>query len=140
MNIRIITNISIILVTIIFGSCLQETHENNTNRSFFTIGSTLHMEMTLYLNDSVPANLIFDTGGALVLDSAFCASHPSILKYISITPDTIKTGSSWSTYLTKALRYKGISQNVIIGKSKAQYSIVGPPECVEPPKIETMLF
>jgi len=62
------------------GSCTQASKkEKNTGRVYFTINpKNRTIQLPIVLNDSITANLNFDSAGHFVLDSTFCASHPSI--------------------------------------------------------------
>lgn len=105
--------------TIVLG-CSQN---KETARAYFTIDpKDRKVSVPIYLNDSISANFTFDTGGQLVLDSAFNANHPSILKHLRISPDTIPTGSGWSKTLISGLLFKNISQKLKIGNFSAQYT------------------
>jgi len=70
----------------------------------------------------IPANLSFDTGGQLCLDSALIANHPSILENIPVSPDTIPTGSGWAKNRIPGLLFKNISQKMEIGNSIVHYT------------------
>lgn len=110
----------VICLLIIISSCSQSI---NSSRAYFTIDpKDRKVSVPIYLNDSIPANFTFDTGGQLVLDSAFNANHPSILKHLRISPDTIPTGSGWSKSRVHGLFFKNISQKLKIGNSLVNYT------------------
>ena len=110
----------IIFFATIFLGC---THNKEAARAYFTIDpKDRKVSVPIYLNDSIPVNLFFDTGGQLVLDSTLIANHPSILENIPVSPDTIPTGSGWSKNRTPGLIFKNISQKLEIGNFSAQYT------------------
>ena len=110
----------IILCLVIIPGCSQNKY---SSRAYFTIDpKDRKVSVPVYLNDSIPANFTFDTGGQLVLDSAFNANHPSILKHLRISPDTIPTGSGWSKSRIPGLLFKNISQKLEIGNSLVHYT------------------
>ncbi|MDP3442225.1 MAG: tight junction protein ZO-3 [Ignavibacteria bacterium] len=111
--------IIIFFATIVLGC----SHNKEAARAYFTIDpKDRKVSVPIYLNDSIPANFFFDTGGQLVLDSALIANHPSILENIPVSPDTIPTGSGWSKNRTPGLLFKNISQKLEIGNFSAQYT------------------
>ncbi len=111
--------ILIISATIVLGC----THNKEAVRAYFTIDpKDRKVSVPIYLNDSIPANFTFDTGAHLVLDSALVAKHPSIIENITVSPDTIPTGSAWSKNRTPGLIFKNISQKLEIGNSSTQYT------------------
>lgn len=75
------------------------------------------------INDSITANLVWDTGaapGTFELDSTFCATHPSITATLSpviIAP----TGSAWTFERISAIVYK-TRPIVKIGNSNLSYN------------------
>ena len=99
------------LLIIIFlglcGSCSQAPKkETNTGRVYFTINpNDRKILLPVVLNDSITANLAFDSGGSFTLDSTFCATHPCI------TADMFPIASSpravaWSETRVNRLIYK----------------------------------
>jgi len=102
---------------------LSCSHNKEAARAYFTIDpKDRSISVPIYLNDSILANLSFDTGGQLVLDSALIANHPSILENIPVSPDTIPTGSGWAKNRIPGLFFKNISQKLKIGNFSTQYT------------------
>jgi len=76
------------------------------------------------LDDSTTGNLVFDTWGSLILDSAFCAEHPSISFYNTRKPaKEFQSGVFWSTKGMRTVEHE-ISQAIKIGNSVAKYNQV----------------
>ena len=91
------------LVTFILGSvfcnCLAT---EKSNRVYFKINpEDRKILLPVFINDSVTANLEFDTGGGLVLDSTFCKNHQSILLN-NLAEIKKQVGVGWSTKRTSA--------------------------------------
>lgn len=114
------SSLIITLVTVSI-SCAQPSEEKENvfpNRVSFVIGpKSLQMELPVHFNDSITANLVFDTGGtALTLDSSFCTTHPAIMLP---SPDAIQpTGSGWSNNLsTSASIYNSAAMAVRVGET-----------------------
>ncbi|MCX8465766.1 tight junction protein ZO-3, partial [Bacteroides fragilis] len=82
------------------GSCTEISKKNEEcARAHFTIDPLdRKIVLPVLFNDSIVANLVFDSGaslGAFIVDSTFCSAHPSILSNLS--PDTIAPyGCAWS--------------------------------------------
>lgn len=106
-QIRTIYFLLIISLLSVCGSCTQTPKkETNTGRVYFTIDpNDRKILLPVVLNDSITANLFFDTGGHLVLDSTFCAANPSITA--GVTPiGASSRGSAWSKQAVHRLIYK----------------------------------
>ena len=94
--------------------------DNNPNRIYFTINTeNRQILIPVYLDDSIKADLMFDTGGnrrTLILDSAFCAFHPSLSvlnNADNITP--FQMGSAWTQQTLPGLFYGESKQEIKIG-------------------------
>jgi len=77
----------------------------NPNKVYFEINSEdRKITVPTYFNDSIAANLIFDTGGSFIIDSAFCATHnfPDLNLASNVRESN---GSEWSTIKTSGLIY-----------------------------------
>jgi hypothetical protein len=102
----------------IFSRCAE-----NANRVYFSINpNDRKIILPVHLNDSITANLAFDTGWydtAIFLDSAFVAAHPSLVP--NTLPDTSQAGSSWANYSVPNLVYN-TSQTAKIGTTKLIYN------------------
>ena len=116
---RIYFHTTILFFILIICSC-----SNNNNRAYFTIDNEdRKVSVLVYLNDSIPANLAFDTGGNLVLDSTLCTKNPSILSTLSSAPDTSKKlGSGWTTSRVQGVLYNNVNQSIKIGNEKTYYN------------------
>lgn len=116
---RIKFHTTLLFFILIICSC-----SNNENRAYFTIDNEdRKVSVLVYLNDSIPAKLAFDTGGNLVLDSTLCAENPSILSALSSTPYTSKQlGSGWTTSRVQGVLYKNVNQSIKIGNEKTYYN------------------
>lgn len=112
------------LIIIFFATIVLSCSQNKeASRAYFTIDpKDRKISVPISLNDSILANLGFDTGGHLVLDSELIANHPSILKNIPVSPDTIPTGSGWAKNRIPGLFFKNISQKLTIGNFSTQYT------------------
>lgn len=111
--------------TSISVSCTQSPADVvNTARVPFTI-NPIDRKITLpiLLNDSITANMNWDTGAALgtfELDSTFSAVHPSIIG--NMLPDAILPGgSAWTTLRTPKFIYN-VNQIVKIGCANIGYN------------------
>lgn len=113
-----------ILFLFVFCGC-SEGDNKNSNRVYFTIDlEDRKVVLPVKVNDSIVANLAFDSGGGLaarrpLLDESILATHPFL--FTGIIPDTTKFGSSWGTELLPALQYKG-KQSLTIGTTKLGYN------------------
>lgn len=89
------------------------------NKIYFTINHADKIVIPLQLNDSVTANLTFDTGGSFCLDSAFYANNMNVSNY---TPTTTKQerGSAWTEQKVNMSFYKDIPE-VKIGNISFKY-------------------
>jgi hypothetical protein len=111
---------SLLLFTIL--GCSDST--NNSNQIHFTINpEDRKIVLPLKLNDSITANLVFDSGaglGTFILDSTFCANHPGITR--SILPFTKGDygGSAWSNTSFPALIYDS-TPKVSLGSFALQF-------------------
>ncbi|SEG29806.1 PDZ domain-containing protein [Parabacteroides chinchillae] len=97
--------------------CTKPMQESFPNRVSFVINpKSLKMELPVHFNDSVTANLIFDTGGtALELDSSFCIAHPAIMHS---SPDAVfPTGTGWSKYSVPASIYYSAAMTFHVGET-----------------------
>ena len=66
------------ILVFLFNACVQNS---SSNRVDFTIDpENRTIIIPVLLNDSITANMVFDTGwnGSLTLDSLFCAINPFI--------------------------------------------------------------
>ena len=103
---------------IVCNSCTE-----NSNRITFTIpASDRKIIVPVQLSDSVIVNLAFDSGwrdDVISIDSAFVASHPSLIP--NIPSDTSQVGSSWADNRVLDLIYK-TPQAVNIGNTKLVYN------------------
>jgi len=99
--------------SIIISSCWNNS---NTNRVYFTIDpKDRKILIPVQLNDSLKANMIFDTGyseGTFSLDSLLIVRNPCIVP--KICPDTTVGGSGWVYERYFDLLYKNIYQKVKI--------------------------
>ncbi len=76
-----IITIYFLLTTLCLGLCSGCTPKQDVNpgRTYFTLNpNDRKILLPVVLNDSITANLVFDTGGALVLDSTFSATYPNL--------------------------------------------------------------
>ena len=77
-RIDIIPKVVILLLPMLFIGC--NTDIVSSNKSYFTIDSSDRKIMfPVRINDSIKANMFFDTGtvlGCISFDSTFCANHP----------------------------------------------------------------
>ena len=103
---------------IVCNSCTEKTSQT----SFIIHPNTCRMIIPVQLNDSITANMLFDTGavdGIFRLDSSFVAKHPSLVP--DVIPDTFRAGSSWIDYSVPILRYNDVSQKVKIDNTALMY-------------------
>ena len=95
------------------------------NRTYFTINpEDRKIVLPVQINDSITVRLVFDSGakmGALVLDSAFCTEHPTLLNEDSLG-GFARDGSAWSEYYVSSSYYKFMS-NVKIGNKNFIYPV-----------------
>lgn len=108
-----IINFSLLLFTIfgtVLGSCAQSsTDAVHTGRVPFSINPIdRKIALPVQLNDSITANLTWDTGtplGYFLLDSTFCTIHPSVTA--SLHPEAIMSlRSAWAVYHVPTSIYK----------------------------------
>jgi hypothetical protein len=104
----------------IYSSCTEIT-----NRVSFTINpNDRKIELPVHLNDSITANMMFDSGAyesCFLLDSTFFAFHPSLS--LNVLPEISRTGSAWGDNSVLNLVYK-TSQTVKIGNADLVYNVV----------------
>ena len=86
----------VLMLTSIYNNC----YADKSNRVYFKINpEDRKIVLPMQLNDSITANMAFDSGavtGTLILDSTFCAKHPSV--FFNHTPDTlVRSGSAWAS-------------------------------------------
>ncbi len=118
----------IVWLIIVFYICvpISCTHISleESGRHYFTIDSIEgKMVLPILLDNSIEANLCFDTGtlcGSLDLDSAFCAEHPSILSGLSPV-DSGYGGSAWASLKTYIYMYDN-DQTIKIGNAGLLYN------------------
>lgn len=98
----------------------QQKVEINENKSYFNIDpKDRQIVLSVSLNDSIKARLGFDTGGYLILDSSFCATHPDVMH--NLIPDTIlQSGSGWTKSTVSSFIYNN-APTVKIGDKKMMY-------------------
>ena len=128
MKVNKLIPIYLLLTAVIETACssgIQPSNDGvNPGRIPFTINPTdRKIVLPVQLNDSITANLAWDTGAALgtfKLDSTFCAIHSSITA--NILPDTIlPTGSAWAAFRVSTSIYNA-SPIVKIGNTNMNYS------------------
>ena len=120
--------IHFLLTAIIGTACssgIQPSNDGvNANRIPFTINPTdRKIVLPVQLNDSITANLTWDTGApssTFLLDSTFCALHPSITAH-KIPDKVASQGSAWSNSRTRTVLYK-TNPTVKIGNANINYS------------------
>lgn len=111
---KILFYLLVFVLTTIFNSCTQKN--KNSNRVYFTIDSEdRKILVPALLNDSIVAQLAFDTGGGLVLDSTFYVTHPS-LALDTILEKGLIGGVAWSPHRTPGIMFKA-SPQLKIGKT-----------------------
>ena len=116
----------IIISFVIFGailiSCIK-SGANNPNRVYFNINpEDRKIEIPASIQDSITANMVFDTGASnigIFIDSSFIASYPSFVP--NTIPDSARGGSSWTDYTVLSLNYNK-SQAVKIGNAELKYN------------------
>jgi len=117
-------NFLYIALVVIFG-CAFNAWAQNANRVPFTINPVnQYIMLSANLDDSIAANMMFDTGSHILhLDSSFCAVHPNLS--LNMATDTIKEirlGSAWNPSLKiHSLLYKAFKQVMKIGSSNLIY-------------------
>lgn len=116
----IFTIFSLCTLSSLFGSC-----SNQSNRAYFTINPMDRKILVhVQLDDSTTGNLAFDTWYSLVLDSAFCAEHPSISFYNTRKPaKEFQSGVFWSSKGMRTVKHE-TPQAITIGNSVAEYNQV----------------
>ena len=104
------------------GGCVEKT-DMVSNRVYFTFEPTKRYVMIpVQLNDSVTANMMFDTGsndGAFILDSTIFASHPELSLQSLPTISRISVG--WAKNTVENLGYN-INYTVKIGDTELTYT------------------
>jgi hypothetical protein len=105
------------LFFLIFTSIINGCTDNS-NRVYFTINpANRTITVPLLLNDSITANMIFDTGGSFILDSLLVAAHPSLSH--GIISAVYQTGTAWSdsSLYTSSLRYNNDTTTIKVGST-----------------------
>lgn len=121
-RIDIIPKVVILLLPMLFIGC--NTDIVSSNKSYFTIDSSDRKIMfPVRINDSIKANMFFDTGtvlGCISFDSTFCANHPFYLW--EGNPDTmlLGTSSAW-TYQAQLWPIFNKSLTINICKENLKY-------------------
>jgi hypothetical protein len=99
--------LKLIIYFLLLLSC--ERNSSDHNRLYFEINpENRKIILPVMVNDSVTANLTFDTGagtGCLHLDSTFCAHYPDILDGINGS-SKFNGGSGWSSQRTSFVHYE----------------------------------
>jgi len=118
---RIISFILLFSISIIIISC---NNNHNISRIYFNIDPNVQeIFIPVHLNDSIKANMVFDTGagveGKFSLDSLFITKHSSLIP--KIYPDTSHRGSAWVNERYLNLLYKNINQKVKIGNTDVTF-------------------
>jgi len=94
----------------------------NSNRIDFIIDSKYNrVNIQVCLQDSIIANMMFDTGavdGIFRLDSAFVAAHPSLMP--ETRSKTSRMGSAWGVFSVPSLFYDTIF-NIGLGQTNLTY-------------------
>lgn len=94
--------IGISIFTFMLMGCAENPKGENENRVYFEINpENRNITLPIQLNDSITANLLFDT--SFILDSGFCVNHPSLIP--ASQPKLSRIGSAWSYYGGTALEY-----------------------------------
>jgi len=111
-------NFLYIALSFSFG-CILNAWAQNANRVHFTIDpEDREIVLPVHLNDSITANMCFDTGMAtFTLDSSFCASHHLTF---NAAPDSSLGGTAWAKEVP-ILFYKTINKAVRIGNADMIY-------------------
>ena len=98
-----------LLTALILANTFIACAENH-NRVYFNINpKDRKIVLPVQLNDSITANLAFDTGGSFVLDSTFCAIHP-IITLNNPFVSKKQTGSAWTSQCTTSSVNKAYSK------------------------------
>ena len=99
-------------------------NNSNPNRVYFSINpNDRKIIIPVQLNDSITANMLFDTGsieGVFDLDSLFIAENPCLTP--DIRPDTSRSGSSWGYERYLNLVYENTFQKVKIGNTNLTFN------------------
>ena len=120
--------ILLLTLIVIITSCAKDTKSvnKNTNRVYFTIApNDPKILLPVQLDDSITANLWFDTGWSFNLDSSFCAMYPQLSLYA--TNDTLnwtRVKRAWSSVSFPCLLYENAKQSAKIGDVKLTYNNV----------------
>lgn len=115
-KILLFASLSIFISACILVSCIETPKEQNDNRVYFEINpENRQIILPVQLNDSISANLWFDTGGQFVLDAAFFTAHPSLVPNSEPVIDP-KFGSAWSFYRDSAWVYYDDIPKMKLGK------------------------
>jgi len=117
-----------LLSTLLFiaNYCAKDTKSfaENIKGVYFTIDpNDPRMLVPTRLDDSIMANLVFDSFGIFVLDSSFCANHPNLSLFT--TNDTLKqilAKRIWTPISSSYLRYENSKQPVKIGDTNLIYN------------------
>jgi len=111
-----------LLTALIFANTFIVCAENH-NRVYFNINpEDRRIVFHIQLNDSITANISFDSGaelGCLILDSTFCAIHPNITMNSLLDIKTL-AGSAWSSDNAPALIHKKATK-IKIGNTDLKY-------------------
>ena len=111
---------SFFLILFFLKSC-----DRASNRVHFTINpEDRKIVIPMRLNDSVTANMMFDTGsslGSFILDHSWLLDHSSCLPE-DIIPDTVNAGSVWTGIGTPGLQYNNFHRSVSIGNRNFEYN------------------
>lgn len=121
---NILLYIVLLFTSMMIYACSKDT---NPNRVYFNIDPCdRKIIIPVQLNDSITANMVFDSAGQswmFSLDSSFVAGHPVISS--DIFPDTVLSGSAWGYSRYPELRYKDISHKMKIGSTDITYNVMG---------------
>ena len=109
-----------ILFTTILYSCMNPQSSNKKERIYFTFDEQPRMIVPITFNDSIVANMFFDTAGDFIIDSTFLSSHPTITGN-AIVRKKNRTGSAWSKDQTYS-RYYHIHPKIQIGQHELKNS------------------
>lgn len=86
------------LLAVLHNSCDSAKEVNEEQRIAFKFSDGApYLVIPVTLQDSIPANLIFDTGWCTpILDSTFVARYPSLTPKDKLLPEHYITGSAWN--------------------------------------------
>lgn len=89
------------------------------NRVYFSIDpEDRKILIPVQINDSITANMVFDTGGSFFLDSTFVSQHPSLIP--TGIPRKTREGSAWLYSKTTMYTYD-TTFNITVGKHSLKY-------------------